>query len=95
MVSLPFGVKEVMYYAAAAQWVMLCEEPVCGPDRVSATLRRFEDSTGCLNPFVPDLFKLEWVLDSEVCPLAHSVGDLNSFTGKRTLRIQKRFLYNT
>ncbi|KAG8004631.1 hypothetical protein GBF38_008968 [Nibea albiflora] len=34
MVSLPFGVKEVMYYAAAAQWVMLCEEPVCGPDRV-------------------------------------------------------------
>lgn len=60
----PFGVKEVMYYAAAAQWVMLCEEPVCGPDRVrGTTLRRLKDSTGCLNPFVPNLFRLEWALD--------------------------------
>lgn len=51
MVSLPFGVKEVMYYAAVAQWVMLCKEPVCGTDRVcGTTLRWLEDSTGCLNP---------------------------------------------
>lgn len=70
MVSLPFGVKEVMYYAAAAQWVMLCKEPVCGPDRICDTAsRRVEDSTGCLNP----LSKIysSWsgysVLDSEVC----------------------------
>lgn len=51
MVSLPFGVEGVMYYAAAAQWTRLCVEAACGPDRVSGTTwRRFEDTDGCLNP---------------------------------------------
>ena len=61
-----------MYYAAMAQWVMLCKEPVCGPGGVcGTTLRRVEDSAGCLNPRVSNLFKQERVLDWEACPLPH------------------------
>lgn len=47
MVSLPFGVKEVMYYAAAAQWVMLCREPSVA---LTGTFEWSEDRTGGLNP---------------------------------------------
>lgn len=42
VVPQQWGVKEVMYYAAAAQWVMLWKELVCGFDRIcGTTLRRF------------------------------------------------------
>lgn len=44
-----------MYYAAAAQWVVLCEEPVCGPD-TNAEVWRYHR---LLKPFVPNVLKLE------------------------------------
>lgn len=58
MVSLPFGVEEVMYYAAAVKRVILCKEPVRGPDSICGGLWGLKIALWLLKCFVPDLFRV-------------------------------------
>jgi len=59
MVPLPLGVKEVMYYAAAAHWVMLCENQYVALTGYVAQPRGGLKMALAVKSFVPTRFKLE------------------------------------